>query len=501
MYKKHSFIPVGFIVSLTLVLFLSIGLFSRIYAAELSNGAKLLKSLNAAFVEVAKKIDPIVVNISTTSVVKSSPRAKSQPQHEPSWDPFRDFFGDDFFKRFFEEPQRQSQKSLGSGVIVDKDGYILTNNHVVAGLEGADETRIKVTLGDKREFDAKLIGRDPDTDVAVIKIDAKGLPVANLGNSGNIQVGEWVLAIGNPFGLSHTVTIGHVSAVGRSNVNIATYEDFIQTDAAINPGNSGGPLVNIDGEVIGINTAIATAGAPGNVGVGFAVPINMALNVMSQLRDKGRVSRGWLGVSIQDIDKDIAEKYGLKEPKGALISSVSGPAEKAGLKPGDLIVEFKGEAVKDITHLKNMVAETGPNETVKLKVIRDSNEKEFKVKLAERTKKALAKLGGKEAPGAGEEEKWMGLTVQELTDELAQQFGYEDQQGVLITNVDPASPAARIDSPPRAGDLIQEIERQDIKSFEDYRKAVKDNEDKKSVLVRLRRSNGETWYVVLKKED
>jgi serine protease Do len=501
MYKKHPSITASFIVSLTLVLFLSIAPFGRAYAAELSNGAKLLKSLNEAFIEVAKDIDPIVVNISTTSIVKPSPRAKSQPQQEPSWDPFRDFFGDDFFKRFFEQPQGQSQKSLGSGVVVDKDGYILTNNHVVAGLEGADETKVKVTLGDKREFDAKLIGRDPDTDVAVIKIDAKDLTVAKLGNSDNIQVGEWVLAIGNPFGLSHTVTAGIVSAVGRSNVNIATYEDFIQTDAAINPGNSGGPLVNIDGEIIGINTAIATAGVPGNVGVGFAVPINMALNVMNQLRDKGRVSRGWLGVSIQEINKDIAEKYGLKEPKGALVSSVSGPAEEAGLKPGDLIVEFNGQAVKDSTHLKNMVAEIGPNKTVKLKVIRDKKEKDFEVKLAERTEKALARLGGKEAPGTGEEEQWMGLTVQELTDELAQRFGYEGQHGVLITNVDPTGPAARTENPPKAGDLIQEIERQDIKNIDDYRKAVKDNEGKKSVLVRLRRSTGQTWYVVLKKED
>jgi serine protease Do len=438
-----------------------------------------------------------VVNISSTSRPKTSGR---ESRRDDLWErsPFRDFFGDDFFRYFFEEPRERTRVSLGSGVIVSKEGHILTNSHVVAGAD-----IIKVTLNDKQEFDAKVVGTDKATDVAVIKIDAKDLPAARLGNSDELQVGEWVLAIGNPFRLSHTVTAGIISATGRSDVRIAEYEDFIQTDAAINPGNSGGPLVNIDGEVIGINTAIATStGVPGNVGVGFAIPINMALNVMEQLIDKGQVVRGWLGVSLQDVTTDIAEKYGLDEPGGALIVSTSGPARKAGLEPGDLIIEFDGKTVRDVVHLKTIVAAIKPGDTIKVKVIRDNKEKSFSVKLAERTEKAIAELTGEEiTPSEKEEEEWLGMTVQELADELAQQLGYEGQQGVLVSEVDPDGPAAKVNDPPKRGDLIQEIERQEIKNMEDYREAIGKVKDQKSVLVRLRRAGGRTWYVVIKKEE
>jgi len=468
---------------------------------EVSAGSEItaLESLSMAFTKVAETVTPSVVNISTTSVVKNS---RSSRQRSPFWDrdPLREFFGDDFFK-FFEEPQKPSKRrSLGSGVIMSKDGYIVTNNHVVGN---ADE--IKVTLSDNREFDAKLVGTDRDTDVAVIKIEAKDLPVAVPGNSGKLKVGEWVLAIGNPFGLEHSVTHGIVSAVGRSGMNITIYEDFIQTDASINPGNSGGPLVNIKGKVIGINTAIATAGGvPGNVGVGFAIPIDMAEDVMQQLIDKGQVTRGWLGISFQPVDRDIADKYGLKEPVGALIVLIDDPAKKAGLKPGDLIMEFEGQKIQDGAHLKKIVAAVKPGQTVKMKIIRDGKEKEFKVTLSERTDEAVARLSGVEAPAIpSEAEEWMGLTVQELSEELAQRLGYEAQKGVIITDVAPEGPAAEAKDPPKPGDLIQEIEGQEIRDMANYRDATKKVKDQKSVLVRLQRASerGRAWYVVLKKQE
>jgi len=498
LYKKRlliSVISIVFALLLTSGLLLSIST-DKAISGESSPTAELkgLEALSAAFVKVAKEVNPSVVNVSTKSTVKS-PRRSNQ---DDLWyrSPFREFFGDEFFRRFFEEPRERTRRSLGSGVIVSENGHILTNNHVVAG---ADE--ITVSLSDKREFDAKLVGTDKDTDVAVIKIDAKNLPVVRLGNSDKLQVGEWVLAIGNPFRLSHTVTAGIVSATGRANVNLATYEDFIQTDAAINPGNSGGPLVNIKGEVIGINTAIATAGGlPGNVGVGFAIPVNMALNVMEQLIDKGQVVRGWLGVNLQEVTKDLAEKYGLKEPRGVIATLTGGPARKAGLEPGDLIIEFNDEPVIDGVHLKNLVAAVKPDETVKVKIIRNGKEKEFEVKLGERTDEAMDELKGKEIAPAKEEE-WLGMTVQELTDELAQRLEYEGQQGVLVTEVDPGGPAAKVEDPPKSGDLIQEIEKREIKNIDDYRQAIKAVKDQKSVLIRLRRSSGRTWYTVVKREE
>jgi serine protease Do len=466
-------------------------------------GSNALEQLSAQFVKVAKEVKPSVVNISTTSTPKSP---ESGSQRGPSWEdnPFRDFFGEDLFRRFFQYPESRPRRSLGSGVIVSEDGYILTNNHVVAGVKG-DDVDIKVSFSDDEDYEAKVIGTDEATDVAVIKIDAEDLPVAKLGNSNDLQVGQWVLAIGNPFRLSHTVTHGIISATGRSDVRIAEYEDFIQTDAPINPGNSGGPLVNIRGEVIGINTAIATAaGVPGNVGVGFAIPINMARSVMDQLIKTGKVVRGWLGISLQEVDRDIAEKYDLDEPRGVLVLIVSGPAKKAGLEPGDLILEIDGEEIRDGAHLKNLIAATRPGEEIRLKVIRGKKEREFKVELGERTPDALAELTGQRPSTEGEtgedEDTWLGMAVQKLTDELADRLGYdEDEEGVLITNVEPGSPATKVDSPPRPGDLIQEIERQEIKDMDDYRKAVKDTRELDSIMIRLRRARGGTWYVVIKR--
>ena len=504
MYKKKWLVvPV---VSVSFALLLVLGLFLNVIPQETASGetssladSNILESLNAAYVEVAKIARPSVVNISTTLSNKRSLEQEQQPRRDPYWD--------DFFRRFFpEEPRRQQPdmkpSARGSGFIVKEDGYILTNHHVI---NNAD--KIKVTLDDKREFDAELIGTDRETEVAVIKIDAEDLPAIQFGDSDGLQVGELVLAIGNPFGLSHTVTNGIVSATGRSNVlDTVTYQDFIQTNAAINPGNSGGPLVNIRGEVVGINTAIALAttasGMPiqGNVGIGFAIPINMAREVMDELIATGQVVRGWLGIQIQEVIEDIAERYGLEEPAGSLISEIieGGPAEDAGLKQGDLIVEFSGEPVKDNAHLQRLVAAANPDETVKVKVIRDRKKKEFKVKLGERPKQVAMGPRGRGADPNTQEE-WLGITVQELTDALSQRFGYEGQAGVLVSSVDPEGPAAELDNPPRSGDLIQEIEFQEIRNLEDYKRVKKDVEDKKSVMMRLRRSGGGSWYVVIKK--
>lgn len=456
---------------------------------------QILQTLNNAYVELAKMAIPSVVRI-TSETLPKRPSIEPRQRRSPFQDPF-DFFGDDFFW-FFGEPQRQTpRRGVGSGFIVDKEGYILTNNHVV---QGAD--KIKVTLDDKREFEAKLIGTDPDTDVALIKINKDNLPVAKLGDSDKVRVGEIVIAIGSPFELNRTVTNGIISATGRSDViSSITYQDFIQTNAAINPGNSGGPLVNIRGEVIGINTAIATTGVAGNVGVGFAIPINMARNIMDQLISGKKIVRGWLGVSLQEVTEDIANKYGLKEPKGALVAEVSGPAEEAGLKPGDLIIEFNGKDVKDGDSLKKMVAAQKPGEKIKVKAIRDGNEKTFTVTLGERTEEAIAKLTGRDTYGGEDTDQWLGLSVQELTPEIAQRFGYKDTRGVIITDVDPYGPAARVDNAPQRGDLILEIEGKSIKNMSDYRKAVEQFKNEKSVMIRLRRaSTGATWYVVIKKE-
>jgi serine protease Do len=458
---------------------------------------QILQELNKAYVELAKVSIPPVVKIKSEVTPKSSNTGyRQRGQNAPS-DPF-DLFGGDIFKFFDESPTPRPSKGWGSGFIVDNEGHILTNNHVIAGAD-----KITVTLDDKREFEAKVIGTDPETDIAVIKVEQNNLPVARLGDSDKIQVGEVVMAVGSPFELTRTVTTGVVSATGRTGVGILQYEDFIQTDAAINPGNSGGPLMNVKGEVIGINTAIATGGfSSGNVGIGFAVPINTAKNIMEQLLQDKKIIRGWLGVVLQPVDSDIAEKYGLKEKKGALVISVDGPAKDAGLKPGDLIIEYDGKVVSDSANLSKMVAASKPDEKIKIKAIRDGKDKDFTVKLAERTKDAIAQLrgsGDNTSPGSAEE--WMGMSVQELDDNLAQRMGYEAQQGVIITDVNPDGPAAQVDNAPMRGDLIQEIEGMTIKDMKDYQTALDKVKDEKRVMVRLRRaSNNQTWYVVLKKD-
>lgn len=438
------------------------------------------------FTELAKRLTPVTVNISTTKTIKSrfrqfgSPFGDGQDPH----DPFRDFFGDDFYRRFFGDmPKEYKQKNLGSGFIIEEDGYILTNNHVI---EGADE--IKVKTHNKKEYDAEVIGRDPKTDIALIRIKGvkEDLPVAKLGDSDALEVGEWVIAIGNPFGLMETVTTGIVSAKWRK-IGAGPYEDFIQTDASINPGNSGGPLFNMDGKVVGVNTMIySTSG--GNMGIGFAIPINIAKNIVRQLKEKGRVIRGWLGVVVQTVTPELAESFGLEEGKGALIADVSkgGPADKAGIEPGDVITKFDGKDVKEMTELPLMVAETMVGKKVKVAVLRDGKKKVITVKIGELEEKQAEKIAAKEKED-------MGITVREITPELANRYGLSDDEGVIITYVEPGSPADEAGL--RKGDIIKEINRKSVKTLDEYLGAIKDKKAE-NILVLVKRGGTSLWVVL-----
>jgi serine protease Do len=427
-----------------------------------------------SFADLAEDVKPAVVNISTTTTVRIP------------GNPFRHFFGPkegpfgDFFRRFFGDiPDRElKQQSLGSGFIIDKDGYIITNNHVV---EGADE--IKVKLSDEREFKARVVGRDPKTDLALIKISSlfKDLPTLPLGDSEKMRVGDWVLAIGNPFGLEHTVTQGIISATGRV-IGSGPYDNFLQTDAPINPGNSGGPLINLEGKVIGINTAIVATGQ----GIGFAIPSNMAKSVVSQLKGKGRVIRGWIGVSIQTITPEIAKSFGLKEPRGALVTDVveGGPAQSAGIKRGDIIVAFDSKDIKSSSDLPIIVAETPVGKEVDIKVIRNGKEISLKLKVAEMTEK---KMASRIVP-----EKALGLTVDNITPRWQKEFEIKDRTGVVVIDVVPESPAD--DAGIQTGDIIKEVNRRPVKNVKDYESVMQTWKKGKPLLFLIKRG-GETIYV------
>ena len=434
------------------------------------------------FAGLAEHLDPSVVNISTTQVVKGQRR--SMPRL-PFPNPFgeRDPF-EEFFDRFFggENPQREfRRRSLGSGFIINREGYIVTNNHVV---ENASD--IKVSLADKEEYDAKVIGRDPKTDVALIKIEAKKeLPAASLGDSDKLRVGEWVMAIGNPFGLGHTVTTGIVSAKGRI-IGAGPYDDFIQTDASINPGNSGGPLFNMNGEVVGINTAIIATGQ----GIGFAIPINVAKELLVPLREKGRVVRGWLGVQVQRITPELAKSFGLDRERGALVADVmpDTPAEKAGIERGDVIVEFNGRKIEEMSDLPRVVANTPPNADVPVKLLRKGQEKTVQVKVSELKEEKVA-------AGGGTLEENLGMTVQELTPEIARNLGVTDSKGVVVTNVEEGSVAD--EAGVRRGDILLEVNQKKIQSVQDYRAAIGRVGGAESLLLLVRRGNN-VLYMALK---
>ncbi len=445
-----------------------------------------LQNTSKAFVAVAKLVGPSVVTISSERVIKN---VRQYHENLPS-SPFEDFFGDDFFNRFFrfQVPEGEMrQQGLGSGVVVSKDGYILTNNHVVASAD-----KITVTLPNEKEFDAKVIGTDSKTDVAVIKIEANDLPVARFGDSRKLEVGEWVLAIGNPLTaqLEQTVTAGIVSAKGRSNVGLAEFEDFIQTDAAINPGNSGGPLVNLRGEVIGINTAILSRSG-GYQGIGFAIPIEMAKKVMEDLVSKGKVVRGWLGVVIQNVDETMAEALGIGKARGVLVSEVStdSPAEKAGLKQGDIILEFEGKEIGSTVELRNMVVETSPNSDVRVTILRDGKEKTLKVKLGELPAEEVAVAETQEKV-----ESEIGVEVQTLTSSLAERLNLGDEQGVVVTKVKAGSPAQSAGI--QEGDLIKEVNKEEVTDTSGYGKALAKSKPGESVLFLIRRQNATLFAAI-----
>jgi serine protease Do len=432
---------------------------------------------NETFVTVARLAKASVVNISSTR--KAQTESSSNPLFEDPF--FRRFFGEEFERRF-PQPRERREQGMGSGVIATADGYIVTNNHVV---EQSDE--IKVLLGDKRSFKAKLIGTDPKTDVAVIKIDTTNLPVLPWGDSSNLQVGEMVLAVGNPFGLNQTVTMGIISAVGRANMGIVDYEDFIQTDAAINPGNSGGALVNLKGELIGINTAIFSRSG-GYMGIGFAIPSNMVKTVMTNLVKHGKVVRGWIGVSIQELNQDLAKQFGVSDTKGALVGDVidDSPASKAKLERGDVILAYNDVPVNDPSHLRMLVAETTPGTTVSLKILRDKQTKEIKVTIGELPKemaRASSPAGGESGKG---EQALTGVTVQPLPADRQGRPGRKDA-GVVVSEVQPDSPAERAGL--RAGDLIREINRKSVKSVQDFERLTGSLPAKSTVLVLLTRGN------------
>ena len=448
-------------------------------AKEVSPEAReFLNRMSNSLSEVADVTRPSVVNISTTSTVTMQEN------------PLGDFFNDPLFKRFFGDgsdhpstPRKHKSSSLGSGVIVSNDGYVLTNYHVIK-----DAEEIKVILYDKREFTGKVIGSDPQTDIAVVKVDAKDLPAIRMGDSHKLKAGDVVIAIGNPFGLNQTVTMGIVSAVGRANIGISDYEDYIQTDAAINPGNSGGALVNANGELVGINSAIfSTSG--GYMGVGFAIPSDMANSVVQSILKHGKVIRGWLGVTIQNLTPELSKSFGLKEEKGALVTDVikDGPAGKAGVKRGDLIVEFEGKLVDDSTGLRNMVAGIAPGKEVQLKVIRHGKKETLSLPIGELPAKMMAK-------NIELNNVLKGVQVQQLTPDLRAGMNIPaNVEGVLVTDISEDSPSYGMMS---KNDVIEEVDRKPVKGLKDYEEIVAKIRPSDTVLLLLYRNGGYIYITV-----
>ena len=438
------------------------------------------------FAEVAKAVTPAVVNISTVTVESVSEGRRVPDELRERMEEFFGGPGGPFGPRGFRGPQRPDSgehrsSGQGSGVIVSSDGYILTNNHVI------DRARtVTITLTDKREFRGKIVGADPKTDLAVVKIDAQNLPTVSWGDATQLQVGEYVLAVGNPFGLNSTVTLGIVSALGRGHMGITQYEDFIQTDAAINPGNSGGALVNTRGELVGINTAIFSQ-TGGYQGVGFAVPTSMSKPIYESLVKNGKVVRGFLGVSIQDLTQDLAKSFDLKDAKGALVSDVKdeGPADQAGLKQGDIVRMYQGSPVEDAAALQRQVTKTVVGTKVTIRVIRDGRERDLTVTIGEQpdsTKIAKAETGDTDYAFAG-------VAVQDLDRETAKELGVKGTiQGVVVTAVEPDSGAEKAGV--MRGDVIREINRQSVKSMKDFEKVSSGLKKGENVLILIdRRGN------------
>jgi len=449
---------------------------SGIAAKKEPEGESPVMMVPASFSELAKQAQPGVVNIRTVKTVKGGGRV------------FQHFFGNPFnpqdpFHNFGPSPDERApdykQRSLGSGFIIERDGYIVTNNHVI---EGADE--IKVSLANDKEFDAEIVGRDPNTDLALIKIkDASDLVPLKLGDSDKLLVGSWVVAMGSPFGLEQTVTAGIVSAKGRV-IGSGPYDDFIQTDASINPGNSGGPLLNMNGEVVGINTAIVAQGQ----GIGFAIPVNLARGIIEQLKAHGSVTRGWLGVGIQDLTPELAEYYGLKDKQGVLVAQVfeGDPADKAGIKAKDVIIEVDGKRITTSRELTAMIAAIPVGQKTAIKILRDGQEKTLKVEIAKRPEsERLAKSESEN----GEE---LGVQIAEITPELARRFGHsETEKGVLVVGVKPGSKAE--EAGVQQGDLVKEVNRKPVTTADELRAEI---EKKDKIQLLVKRPNA--GFVVIK---
>jgi serine protease Do len=437
-----------------------------------------------SFADLAERLKPTVVNISTTKTVRGG--GMRSPFGGAS--PFERYFGgDDFFERFFgDTPRREfKQRSLGSGFIISSDGYIFTNNHVI---EQAD--KILVKLSDGREYKADVIGRDAKTDLALIKIKpGNSLPVAEIGDSEKLRVGEWVIAIGNPFGLEQTVTAGIVSAKGRV-IGAGPYDNFIQTDASINPGNSGGPLFNMEGKVIGINTAIVAQGQ----GIGFAIPVSMAKSILPDLKSKGKVTRGWMGISVQDVTEDIAKNMKLKERSGALISEIfrGDPADKAGLRPGDVVTEVNGTKITDTHQLLILIASFHVGDKVNVRALRDGQERTFQVIVAERKDRPEVSM----ERGGGNGKESFGMTVQDITPQIARQLDIPRSKGVIVTDVQEGSSADEVGIQPR--DIILQINKVNITSTKDYRREISKPGAKNSILLLIKRGKS-TYFVALRR--
>lgn len=468
-------------VSLSLMLFSAL-LYSPVQLALAEEQPKLpapaasdalvqARSLSTIFERVALTITPSVVNITASQKAKPQKR-RGLNRNDPSLDPFREYFGNDLFERFFPDQQEGGggQPAFGTGVIIDTDGHILTNNHVIGE---ADD--ITVRLSDERTFKAEVIGRDERTDIAVIKIKAPKLAAATLGNSDQLKIGEWVIASGNPFGLDNTITAGIVSAKGRSIMGGNQYEDFIQTDAAINPGNSGGPLVNLDGQVVGINTAIFSRSG-GYMGIGFAIPINMARLVFESLISSGKVVRGWLGVGIQNLSEDLSKSFKYSNSEGALVGHVepNGPAAQAGIKQGDIIVSLNGETMHNINQLRNYVASLKPGKSIPAEIFRDGKKISLEVKVKElpSAPKALERLQKTKSTE-------LGMSLEPLTEQIAQELGTSRTTGVVVTRVQPGSIAAKSGILMR--DVIVSIDGQEVSNPDDVKELLADEAIKDGV--------------------
>ncbi len=436
------------------------------------------KNWSKGFVEVAKKVQPSVVSIRSERTVTVSP---GQGLGE---DFFKGTPFEDFFKQHGGPPAKRKQMGEGSGVIVDGKGYILTNDHVVTGAD-----KITIRLFDGKELKGTVQGADPKTDLAVVHVEAKDLPVATLGDSDKLQVGEWAIAIGSPFGLEETVTVGVISAKGRTGLGTGTYEDFIQTDASINPGNSGGPLVNIDGEVIGINAMIIQPGQ----GIGFAIPINLAKTIMMELIKQGKVVRPWVGIGLQDLTPELMKSFNIEEKEGALISQVfeGSPAEKAGLKVGDIVVEIDGKKIKNSQDVVREVLKKKVGQKIELDVIREGKRIKVEVTTAEMPPEA----GERRAPS--EKKEWFGLRVTAVTPDIAKELGLPRPEGVVIENVEAGSVGQ--DAGLRRGDVILEVNRQKVRDESDYRTLMEKTKPEQTVLLLVRRGSS-TFFVSLKEE-